>query len=214
MDPLAQTRKEIRREQEFQRRRQEIMSAARTLFVEKGLRNTTLYEIADASAFGKGTIYNYFANKDDLFLAIIHQLIDESNTATEIAMKEAPEGIREKLLAYTQASLTHFHANNEVFLMVMREHHQLDPKSMEQFAERYREKLSMLVEPLETAMKAGKIANSDPQQLTVLFDGMIRTYCMAVTGGIWPTDGQLPENVAELMVSIFFDGIENKPNQE
>jgi len=213
METKTQTRKATRREREYLRRRQEIMSAARTLFVAKGLRNTTLDEIAESSAFGKGTIYNYFTNKDDLFLAIIHQLIDETFAATQAAMSSAPEGARAKLFAHALASVSHFHANDEVFLMVMREHNELDRKTIAQFVDRFQEKLSLIADPLAADVRAGRIRPADPQKLAALFDGMIRTYCMSVTNKLWPTGGQSPADVAELMVSVFFDGIENKQNQ-
>jgi AcrR family transcriptional regulator len=213
METEAQTRKVTRREQEYQRRRQEIMSAARTLFVTKGLRNTTLDEIAEASAFGKGTIYNYFTNKDDLFLAIIHELIDETHVAARAAMSAASEGARAKLFAYALAALTHFHENDEVFLMIIREHNQLDSKTIAKFVDRFQEKLSLIVEPLAADVRTGRIRSADPQKLAAIFDGMIRTYCMLVTNNLWPTINQSPTDVAELMVSVFFDGIENKKDE-
>jgi len=213
MEIKAQSRKVTRREREYECRRQEIMSAARALFIAKGLRNTTLDEIAESSAFGKGTIYNYFTNKDDLFLAIIHQLIDETFSATRAAMSTAPEGARAKLFAYALASVSHFHANDEVFVMILREHNQLDSKSIAQFVDRFQEKLSLIAEPLAADVRAGRIRPADTQKLAVLYDGMIRTYCMSVSNNLWSTDGQSPADVAELMVSVFFDGIENKQNQ-
>ena len=41
METTSQSPKSTRRERDFERRRQEIMSAARTLFIAKGMRNTT-----------------------------------------------------------------------------------------------------------------------------------------------------------------------------
>jgi len=213
VDTKTQTRKATRREREYLRKRQEIMSAARTLFIAKGLRNTTLDEIAEASAFAKGTIYNYFTNKDDLFLAIIQQLIDETSTATRAAINEAAEGTRAKFFAYALASVSQFHTNSEVFLMVMREHNQLDPKMIARFIDGFQEKLSLISEPLQADRSSGSIQSSDPQKLAVLFDGMIRTYCLMTSHELWPGNGQSPADVAELMVSVFFDGIESKQFQ-
>jgi AcrR family transcriptional regulator len=210
MEIKAQSRKITRREREYERRRQEIMSAARALFIAKGLRNTTLDEIAESSAFGKGTIYNYFTNKDDLFHAIIHQLIEETSAEIRAAMNEAAEGARAKLFAYTLAMVSHFHTNNEVFLMIMREHNQLDPQMIAKFIDRFQERLSLIAEPLVADVRAGRIRSADTQKLAVLYDGMIRTYCMSVSNNLWSTDGQSPADVAELMVSVFFDGIANK----
>jgi AcrR family transcriptional regulator len=64
-----------RKEREKLQKRNEILSAALTLFAEKGFENTTLDEIAEASEFGKGTLYNYFRNKSDIFKGIVDNML-------------------------------------------------------------------------------------------------------------------------------------------
>ena len=67
MEQKLQTRKE--REKEF--KKSEILDAAIHIFAKKGFKATTLDEIAEKSEFGKGTIYNYFSNKEELYKEII-----------------------------------------------------------------------------------------------------------------------------------------------
>ena len=128
-------------------------------------------------------------------------------------MSAAPEGARAKLLAYALSTVSHYHTNNEVFLMIMREHNQINPQMIAKFTDRYQERLSLVSRSLQTAMLSGMILASDPQTLATLFDGMIRTYVMAASQGLWPSSGESPTDVAELMVSVFFDGIASKQNQ-
>ena len=64
-----------RREREKQRHKEEILSAALRLFSEKGFQNVSMQEIAEASEFGVGTLYNFFQSKETLF--------DEIMTRTE-----------------------------------------------------------------------------------------------------------------------------------
>lgn len=52
-------------------RPQELLEAAMTVFAEKGYRNTRLEEIAEAAGVTKGTIYHYFATKEELLLRAI-----------------------------------------------------------------------------------------------------------------------------------------------
>lgn len=66
-----------RKERERLQRRQEILSSATKLFAEKGYTNTTLEDIAIRSEFGIGTIYNYFANKEEIFRCIVDISIDD-----------------------------------------------------------------------------------------------------------------------------------------
>ena len=85
-----------RKEREKLARQQEILKAARELFVTKGFRETTLEEIARLAEFGKGTLYNYFASKEDLFIGIIEQVTDEMLAIARESMA-APGGAHEKL---------------------------------------------------------------------------------------------------------------------
>jgi AcrR family transcriptional regulator len=49
------------------RRRQQIMKAAERLFARGRIHEVTLDQVARAARVGKGTIYRYFEDKDDLF---------------------------------------------------------------------------------------------------------------------------------------------------
>jgi AcrR family transcriptional regulator len=51
------------------RRRNQILDAAAAIFAEHGYAGTDLQVVADAVGVGKGTIYRYFSNKRQLFLA-------------------------------------------------------------------------------------------------------------------------------------------------
>lgn len=66
-----------RREQERVRRKQEILLAARALFAQDGFRRATVEQIARRAEIGKGTIYLYFPNKEDILAALVLQALDE-----------------------------------------------------------------------------------------------------------------------------------------
>ena len=52
-------------------RQDRILSGALNVFKEKGLEGATMDEIANASGFGKATLYYYFKSKEDVFSAIL-----------------------------------------------------------------------------------------------------------------------------------------------
>lgn len=63
--------KPSRKEREKQRHRQEILAAGLRLFAEKGFHNVSMQEIATAAEFATGTLYNFFASKEDLFFELM-----------------------------------------------------------------------------------------------------------------------------------------------
>jgi AcrR family transcriptional regulator len=65
-----------RREREKQRRREDILNTARTLFFEKGFRDTTIDDIARSAELARGTIYLYFENKEEIYATILEEGLD------------------------------------------------------------------------------------------------------------------------------------------
>lgn len=79
--------------------RDRLIEVARQLFVNKGVENTTMNDIAAASKKGRRTIYTYFKNKKEIFDAVVES---ESN-AIIMLLKEIVDSdadIVEKLKLY------------------------------------------------------------------------------------------------------------------
>ena len=53
--------------------REKLIEVARQLFAHKGIENTTMNDIANASDKGRRTIYTYFKNKKEIYNAIIEK---------------------------------------------------------------------------------------------------------------------------------------------
>lgn len=66
-----------RKERERLFKRREILVSACKIFSEKGFETTTLDEVAEASEYGKGTLYNYFQNKEDIYLALLEAILTD-----------------------------------------------------------------------------------------------------------------------------------------
>ena len=59
------------------RKREAIIAAAMTLFVEAGYATASMEEIARRAGVAKQTLYNHFGSKQVLFQAIVEQICDE-----------------------------------------------------------------------------------------------------------------------------------------
>lgn len=67
-------------------RKQQILEAATKSFSLFGYKATTMDQVAKLANVGKGTIYNFFKNKEELFDEIIHTLITEMKNAADEAL--------------------------------------------------------------------------------------------------------------------------------
>ncbi len=52
-------------------RREQLLEAAATVFARKGYHATRIAEIAQAAGVAKGTVYEYFATKEEIFYALL-----------------------------------------------------------------------------------------------------------------------------------------------
>jgi len=69
-----------------QKTRAMLIDVARMLFAKWGKENTTMNDIANASNKGRRTLYTYFSNKDQIYLAVIE---NELNILNEKLQKVA-----------------------------------------------------------------------------------------------------------------------------
>ena len=71
---MRSVKTETRRKRKLpETRRADIIRAALTLFAEKGFAATKLDDVAAAARVAKGTIYLYFATKEELFRDVVRQ---------------------------------------------------------------------------------------------------------------------------------------------
>lgn len=66
-------------------RRGQILDAATRVFAEKGFERATIREIAGVAGIADGTIYNYFANKSALLLALLDRLNETEGRESHFA---------------------------------------------------------------------------------------------------------------------------------
>lgn len=67
---------ETRSDRRKRRNRQALIEAGYHVMAEKGIDAATMSEIAERADVGAGTVYNYFASKDDLATRVMEQVMD------------------------------------------------------------------------------------------------------------------------------------------
>ncbi len=66
-------------DQIFEAKRQAIVDAASTLFIEQGFDKTTMQKVADTAGVSKRTLYKHFSNKEALLGGVVLLLIDKNH---------------------------------------------------------------------------------------------------------------------------------------
>lgn len=85
--------------------REKLLDVARQLFARKGVENTTMNDIAEASAKGRRTVYTYFKNKREIFNAIVERESEQLVERLRRVVDDAATTNVEKLRNYLQVRL-------------------------------------------------------------------------------------------------------------
>ena len=68
-----------------------LIEVARELFAQKGKRNITMNDIAEASNKGRRTLYTYFNNKEEIFRAVIDKELEYLTEQLQKVFNESAE---------------------------------------------------------------------------------------------------------------------------
>jgi AcrR family transcriptional regulator len=199
------TRKE--REREFKKK--EILSAAVKLFAEKGYEYTTLDEIAEAAEFGKGTLYNYFQNKEDLYLAILEDIF-ESFLFNLKKISKTTRSFYDFVYEVIE-NVLRFHMENQYAFMLL-VHERLHVvkntpfeipeklKKMHQESERIHKKR------IREAIKNGEIASLDVDKIIHIYRSMMFAYIFGIVSCNKNSEIDVAKET-QFVTSVLFNGI-------
>jgi AcrR family transcriptional regulator len=196
-----------RKEREFNLRRAEILEQAEKIFAAKGFYNTTVAEIAAASGFAIGTLYQFFAGKEQLYTA----MITEKLTLMYERIRKAVEneaGIFRKIEILVISNFQ-FVENNADFcsIFVRGDHLSLSEGSVtlrDRMMRDYADHVAFIEELIREGIRTGDLKKMDPRMMAAALLGIINSCSFK-----WLTvakDGTLETKVPFVM-DIFLQGV-------
>lgn len=84
----------VKDEKLIQKRREEMVKAAVSLFKKNGFHRTTTREIAKASGFSIGTLYEYIRSKEDILYLVCDSIYDGVKLRLQQDINSADSGIK------------------------------------------------------------------------------------------------------------------------
>ena len=113
-----------------EQKRREIAISCRDLVFEVGIRKLTVAQAAKTAGIGKGTIYEYFENKDDIVFEMINISIEEYH-AEFLQTIQNVETTKEKIFHFfkfvlddSDENMKHFNGYKEYLSVVLGEENQ------------------------------------------------------------------------------------------
>jgi len=171
-----------RKEREKERRRQQIMVAAKRVFSDKGFNKATMEDIAQEAELSPGTLYLYFKNKEELYASLSLRILQYLLIRVEHVNDEKDANPAEKLKALMDAMydvyefdpliiINMFHLQSSETLM------NLSPQLMAEIKELSRKSLGSIAEIFQNGVDQGLFVDHHPVAMAdtfwALFSGVV-----------------------------------------
>lgn len=190
--------------------RNTILDAAETVFYRKGVARTTLTDIAESAGVTRGAIYWHFANKGEVFDAMMRRAIDplEAISEADYSTSTQPlEELRTRILT-TMERIDSDPRYIRVFAIAMHKSEYVDEMVplVDQCLECCDRHLLRQEQAIAVARQLGHLpAKVDPHRaalsLSAMIDGLIASWCLQPE--VYSLD------LAGNMIDCFFYGMKN-----
>ncbi|MFS0575985.1 TetR/AcrR family transcriptional regulator [Sporosarcina sp. 179-K 3D1 HS] len=148
-------------------RRQEIMDAAAKSFSLFGYKATTMDQVAKIANVGKGTIYTFFANKEELFNAIVMKMMNEMRKEADAVSVEGAsfeENAHARLMQMLKFRETH-----HLYAKLVNEEKELRTPAVKEVLETIeKEIVAYIREKMERAIAKGELKPCDTELVAYL----------------------------------------------
>ena len=160
------------------RRRRQIADAAVQLFIDKGFHKTTTRQIARAAGFSIGSLYEYFASKEDILYMVCEAIHAEVERGVTEAMSQAKGG-RDALVKIIQEYFMVCHQMSDFILLIYQETQSLPSQWQKRVLENELRITGLFVKALARIAKSGDLINLKENNLELAAHNIV------VLGHMW-----------------------------
>jgi AcrR family transcriptional regulator len=178
-----------------------LLDAAAQEFARAGLERASVDAISLAAGYAKGTIYNYFASKEELFLAVVEEALAQAASASP-APADAPA--RERLAAVLTGFCAWVREHDAFAQVLVRECLMGTPGLYPRVILAEAPLTGELETILREGARSGELRDDVPAELLALAIAGLADLAMAqhwASGGARPALQEIPELVLTLLVS-------------
>ncbi|MGE7544179.1 TetR/AcrR family transcriptional regulator [Sporosarcina newyorkensis] len=188
-------------------RRQEIMLAAEKSFTLFGYKATTMDQVAKIANVGKGTIYTFFSNKEELFHSIVWRMVKEMRDMAEEWIVEGAS-FEENAHAIIM-QLLKFRETHQLYIKLIEEEKELrTPAVGEVLASIEQEILRFIQEKIERSIAKGELKPCNSKLVSYL---LLKSYIALVVDWDRTHDEELPEEeITQLLSTTIFSSLAYK----
>lgn len=153
---------------------EKVLEAAARLFGTQRFHEVRMEDIAAEAAVGKGTLYRYFADKEELYWALLtHSSAQLSRRLEEVL--EPAHGARQQLEAMVEAIIAFFDENPHLFDLIQRAEVHHRPGVASPWQQTRDDLLRLLLGLFEAGQRQGEFTIRHPDLAALMLLGGLRS---------------------------------------
>lgn len=189
-----------------QNKRGIILEAAVQVFSSKGYHNTRMEEIAMVAGIGKGTIYEYFNSKLQLFQEMLESCLDYYYEHMDANRKDQM-GFEERMNMVFKTHLNFCREQKELTRILFWDTEIFDDELKDWAYQIRKEKEERVIELVEESIARGELRPVNPRLLTQIIMGSLGSIWVPITLENWEVD---PDAMAKELTNILMNGVTAK----
>ncbi|WP_433748715.1 TetR/AcrR family transcriptional regulator [Falsibacillus pallidus] len=184
-------------------RKKQIIEAATKSFSLFGYKATTMDQVAKIASVGKGTIYTFFKNKEELFDEIVRTMIAEMREAAEEVIDEDKPFFENVHLALLR--ILEFRKEHQLSIKLFQEEKEIGtPVVLEVLAKLEKAIISFIKTKIQTAIDKGEIKPCDPEITAFI---MLKLYVSFIFDWEKNHEPLGKDHISELFELYLFQGL-------
>ncbi|MBN2456477.1 MAG: TetR/AcrR family transcriptional regulator [Sedimentisphaerales bacterium] len=163
----------------IQRRREEILDAAKLVFARNGYRRTLTDTIIAELGVGKGTLYKYFRNKKTLFLAVFYRGMQQLREVIRVKIEPITDP-RQKIINGVRTYFEFFDNDKELIEIIMQVRSEFKDEYRQNFLEMYNDYIGQIQQNLKNGIALGQFREVDIEKtadaISDILQGTLQSY--------------------------------------
>ena len=187
-------------------RKKLILEEAARLFSAKRFDEVLMDDIAHQAGVGKGTIYTYFADKEELYFAVVFEGIRRLNEQLQRKANRQPNP-EDELRRMVHAIVSFFSQNRFFFRLMSQEDGKSEGgrgENRKRWREERRIQLSAIETVLQNGAEQGVFSVEHPKVETAVLRDMVRSVMIHARG-------MSVEAMVDTIMRIFLQGVRKQP---
>lgn len=193
-------------DERWQEKRERIMEAAMAVFSKKGYHQAKIEDIAMQADVGKGTVYEYFSSKLELFQETFKKVISSYMDVVHSGTDDAAGNLRpaDRLRRLFAVHLKVIFENRDFTVMTFGDIGGMDEELLRWMYEMRKEGLQRLAEIVQQGIECGDFRPVDPEITANLIVGLMKGAAgpVLIEGKDWD-----PQKLADATADILLTGI-------